>query len=593
MRRVILRLLPVLGLVCAGAWFLAGITWGLPSRRADAYLFGDPSKAWTGKQIIELAGGWEENTSRGADVDLNPVAGREQPVVLNATDAQRAEIVRRYRLFSYQPDEMITFRALAQMRPAERKFDPRLYQYGGLWVYPVGGLLKAASILKLVRVQSDLSFYLDHPEEFGRFYVVARLYSAMWGVVGVWAVYRLVKRLTAATDMAALAPYAAGACFAAMPVVVNMAHEAKPHLAGTVLVLLAVLAASDYVTTGRRRSWLAAGALCGAAFGMVLSTLPVFVILPIMALLRRGATWRDRVVVALASVVIGIDVYFLTNPYVLIHLVRRDPVLQSNLGNSAAMYTAGSSAGAAVNAALLVAEAMGTLLAVVGVLSALWLGRRAIRMRKDVSPEETSRRAAGLLLAAPALLVLVQFVALAAGKPGEYARFALLPCVFLMVEAVVGVTAFDHRFGGENAGRRRPGPMLFLILFVWACLPTAAYVQRFVDDASDAPTRFQAAARLAELPDSIPIAVEAEPAPYSLPPVDVFTHPIVLLPRGGKGPTAAEGRGSAGLRVRPVDVPGGNVIPPADRSERRHPTRISWAGKYFEVAPVVVPGATE
>src|SRR4051794_24058486 len=120
MRRVIVRLLPALGLLCAGAWFLVGITWGLPSRRSDGYLFGD-SKAWSGKQILELAGGWDDNPDRGADVDLNPVTRREQPIVLNATDAQRAEIVRRYRLFSYQPDEMITFRALAQMRPAERK----------------------------------------------------------------------------------------------------------------------------------------------------------------------------------------------------------------------------------------------------------------------------------------------------------------------------------------------------------------------------------------------------------------------------------------------------------------------------------------
>ena len=69
MRRLVVRLLPALGLLCAALWFLAGITWGLPSRRADGYLFGDASKAWTGKQIIELAGGWEEDASRGADVD--------------------------------------------------------------------------------------------------------------------------------------------------------------------------------------------------------------------------------------------------------------------------------------------------------------------------------------------------------------------------------------------------------------------------------------------------------------------------------------------------------------------------------------------
>ena len=53
-----------------------------------------------------------------------------------------------------------------------------------------------------------------------------------------------------------------------MPVVVNAAHEAKPHLPGAVLMLLAVLSATNYVRTGRRRYWLGAGALCGAAFGM-------------------------------------------------------------------------------------------------------------------------------------------------------------------------------------------------------------------------------------------------------------------------------------------------------------------------------------
>src|SRR5688572_25100502 len=101
MRRLIVRFLPPLGLLLAGAWFALGIDWGLPSRRADAYLFGTTVEPWSGKRILELAGGWEEAPDRGADVDLNPVAGRQRPVILNATDEQRAEIVRRYRLFSY------------------------------------------------------------------------------------------------------------------------------------------------------------------------------------------------------------------------------------------------------------------------------------------------------------------------------------------------------------------------------------------------------------------------------------------------------------------------------------------------------------
>ena len=106
---------------------------------------------------------------------------------------------------------------------------------------------------------------------------------------------------------------------------------------------------------------------------MVLSALPVFVILPSMTLLRRPATWRDRVVVAMTAGVIGVDVYFLTNPYVLLHLIGRDPVLWSNLGNSTAMYSAGGS-GAVLNAATLIGEGTSFLLALVGLVGAILLG---------------------------------------------------------------------------------------------------------------------------------------------------------------------------------------------------------------------------
>src|SRR4051794_22901600 len=90
------RLIGAAGLVLAGAWFVVGVSWGLPSRRADPFLFGDESKAWDGKRILELAGTWNDDPNRGSDVDVNPVAGRTEPIVLNATDARRAEIVRRY-----------------------------------------------------------------------------------------------------------------------------------------------------------------------------------------------------------------------------------------------------------------------------------------------------------------------------------------------------------------------------------------------------------------------------------------------------------------------------------------------------------------
>ena len=197
----------------------------------------------------------------------------DRPVVVNRTDAERAQIVRRYRLFTYQPDEMITLMSLGRMHPGRGDLDPRLYQYGGLWIYPVGAMLKAASLAGWVDLRGGpegIAYYLDHPGAFGRFYVVARAYVALWGLVGVWAVFEIVRRVVGGV----LYPAVAAGCFVAMPVVVNMAHEAKPHLPGAVLVLLAVLAAARFAETGSRRACLGAGPCAGRRRGWCSRPLP-------------------------------------------------------------------------------------------------------------------------------------------------------------------------------------------------------------------------------------------------------------------------------------------------------------------------------
>src|SRR4051794_3574592 len=106
--RILLALTGLLAL--ALLVFTTGITWGLPSRKVDPYLFGS-YPIWSGAEIEQLTtastGAKWDDPSRGADVDANPLPASTEPVWINATDANRAEIIRRYRLFTYQPDEMI------------------------------------------------------------------------------------------------------------------------------------------------------------------------------------------------------------------------------------------------------------------------------------------------------------------------------------------------------------------------------------------------------------------------------------------------------------------------------------------------------
>lgn len=574
-------------LVVACAVFLTGLTWGLPSRAVDPYLFGD-REPWSGSRILELGGGWDDDPARGADVDVDPLEDRSRAILLNGTDAQRATIIRRYRLFTYQPDEMITLRALAGMRPAEGRLDPRLYQYGGLWIYPVGALLKAASMTGAIALTSDLAWYLDHPEAFGRLYLVARVYTVLWGLVGVALVFWLARRLAGGR----LAPAViAAACFICMPVVVNMVHEAKPHLPGAVLQFMAVAGAVRYAETGRRRWWVATAGACGAAFGMVLSAWPIFIILPLMTLLRPH-TWIERLVLTAGGIALGVVCYLFTNPYILINLFINQAVLRSNFGNSLAMYEIGRWGEGFVNAALLMAEGTSPFITVVGVAALVALLLRRCRTgarpvsetQRDEPVVLSSPSAAAWLLAAPAILIFVQFTALAAGKPGEYGRFAVYPDIALGIAAVTAVHAM------LRSARSRV--VIFVLLVASSVLFGWNYLARFRSDASGHSSRLAYAQVLEHLAaqGAETLGMGAEPAPYNLPPVDLFRWRLLLLP------DVPSGNRQPDFLIRPLGVlPFSTLWTSMYRGVGPEPLRdsdpaaISWAGKYFDILARVTP----
>ena len=267
------------------AWIifhLIGITWGLPGRWQDEYLFGS-SQPWDGKSIASLVpdglGG-----DRAADVAAHPL-DRTQAIYLNATDADRARIILRYRLYSANPDEMITLRALAGMRPRAGDFDPRMYQYGGVWIYPVAALIGA-----LLHPRPDLAWYLDHPEAFAHFYLVMRCYSAAWGLIAALVLYHLIRRASPSAPFAALV---GAILFLAMPAIVTAAHDAKPHLAGLALTLIAIDLAANGIARSKSKYVILAGVAAGLATGAVLAAAPALLV-PLIGAWRTEVSHRRR-----------------------------------------------------------------------------------------------------------------------------------------------------------------------------------------------------------------------------------------------------------------------------------------------------------
>ena len=172
------------------------------------------------------------------------------------------------------------------------------------------------------------------------------------------------------------------------------------------------------------------------------------------------------------------------------------------------------------------------------------------------------------LIAVPAAVVIAQFVALAAGKPAEYARFALLPDTALCIAAVAAGWLFTTKL---------PLRGLAMVAMVTAVFPRGAiYLAYFIADTSAPTERIKYAEQLRSYSKGgfKRMALVAEPAPYVMPPVDLWQWELVLLPRDGGAPAPDD------VMVRVIDH-GPRAAAP-----------ISWAAKPFEIRVAERPPAS-
>ena len=482
------------------------VRWGLPSSADNKFLFG-VSPAWPAERYrIGEALKDRLHRSGGADTDLDPLSTSQGIVDLTSDDAARSEILRRFRLFTRQPDEMITLMALQRMTPRRFDFDPRLYQYGGAYIYMVGAALGATSLLGLTTISADPGVYLARPELFATFYVVARCLSLAFGALLLIVVIRLARHGGGRT-----AGWLAFVFVAASPVFITAALEAKPHLASACAVLWATWFGLEYLAKRRRRDAVWMGIAGGFAFGFVLTGLLAAAIpaaVPACARRTRKAAGDMTLSIAIAAAV-----YAITNPYVLFNAMFNRTAFASNIGNSTAMYAIGHFSAGALRVAELLGESVGFGVVVIGLLTLVWLLRR--------------QRRATIVAGSSGVAFLLLCAAIGAEKPAEFARFLLVPGALLCAAAACGIA---------RMGAVRLAPALVACLLALAAMRTPAYVRAFIVDAGRTDeARHQAARYIGEhIGGEASIAVTQVPAPYATPPIDFAHRTLLLLPTSAR-----------------------------------------------------------
>jgi hypothetical protein len=298
-----------------------GIRWGLPSAERNALYYTTPeSRAAAAEQIRAARRVQHSALLTHSSSDVSPVPRSLYNPVR-----------------SYHPDEYYVFKMLSEMRlpwaplrtigePWKFEADPGWYVIGGAYVYPLGAVLKSCDLVGLVTLKRDITFYVDHPEEIAKLYLVGRVMDVLLAAATVLLVMLAARRLWGAA-----AALCAGLVLLTSPLLVMHSHFMYDDLPGTFWAAVAILASCAILEKGERSAYVLAGLAAGLAAGTKLFH-GFIIILPIAAHFMRlrdeltnhiHASRKGRL---LAMGLLAVGVFFVTNPY---FLLRPQAVLQN------------------------------------------------------------------------------------------------------------------------------------------------------------------------------------------------------------------------------------------------------------------------
>ncbi len=225
------------------------------------------------------------------------------------------------RSVSYHPDENTYLHLIATVNPSRRDFV--IDSWGQAFVpYALAGLMGAADHVGWFELQTSESFYIDHPAEAAKIYLLGRSISIVSGTLSVLLIYAVVRKVFPDAP-SWLAPLAA-LFLAVAPGHVLNCHYLETDVPVTFFILLTMYCLVDLVKLGRSRDYLFAGACAGLAIGTKWSALPLLLLLPAAHCIRRPMWWRPRNILdreslkRMALLILALALAFLlTNPYVL------------------------------------------------------------------------------------------------------------------------------------------------------------------------------------------------------------------------------------------------------------------------------------
>ncbi len=305
--------------VITGFFHFAGINWGIPEKGRIILVFGDRSTIEglsdlmrdTHTEIREMlafygAPYWYDyNPMKKIEVKID---GKRLLVSREIINSMRSYLIR-----SYGADEQAVLVSLSRMNPSRLDFNPHFFEYGGAYLYPVGGFLKLCSSLGIAEVQKDITYYFMNPDKIGRLYTVSRCLGGLFFLFSVVVFYFLSFYILRDENISFLM----AVLFATAPVFVIWSHYLKPYCYGILWVISAIYFALRFMDEKKSKWLILASLFSGLSMGSILSYGYVFLTL-IFVVFYISPDFRNLLKNISISLFCFFFSYLVTNPYVLI-----------------------------------------------------------------------------------------------------------------------------------------------------------------------------------------------------------------------------------------------------------------------------------
>ena len=170
---------------------------------------------------------------KGSHLESNSIVSKINVSKTKITrNEELSKAINRYKLFGIEADEPVVLMGLSRIDPGNYQFDPHFYQYGGAFLYPVGGFLFLGmktgllklDLLPLSNWKISLNSLLNNPNNVDRIYIFGRSFVLICFVLSAWILSIILKQFTTRTENLLLI-----AIYLFAPASIMFSQIMKPH----------------------------------------------------------------------------------------------------------------------------------------------------------------------------------------------------------------------------------------------------------------------------------------------------------------------------------------------------------------------------